>query len=56
MKDSSEPLEQAEEAVPDPEKADFTLEEDELKDISGAGPLSCGEIGSLSFGCTNTGT
>ncbi len=38
----------------DPGKIDFTINEEELKNVSGAGQV-CGEIGLESPDCTKTG-
>lgn len=48
------PEEMAEKLGIDPEKIDFTINEEELKNVSGAGPV-CGEIGYGSPDCTKTG-
>lgn len=48
------PEEMAEKLGIEPEKIDFTINEDEMRNISGAGPV-CGEIGYGSPDCTKTG-
>lgn len=48
------PEEMAEKLGIDPEKIDFTINEDELQKVSGAGQ-ECGEIGYGSPDCTKTG-
>lgn len=45
----------AEEAGIDPQKVDFTLDENELKKVSGGQATSCGEVGFANKNCTKTG-
>lgn len=55
MEDSVNPRKKAEELGINPEELDFTLSEDELKNVSGGSGSACGEIGIESSGCTKTG-
>jgi hypothetical protein len=55
MDDSLKQQEMAEEAGIDAEKIDFSLNEEELKDVSGGSPANCGEIGISGMICTGTG-